>query len=231
MGKRSLRREIEAWIWTIVVVFFIRAFFIQGYVVPSGSMEDTLLPGEFVLALKFTYGLEIPYTGVKLFQFKKPKRGEMVIFHLPQEGRDFVKRVVALEGDTVQIVNKTLLVNGKPLKTPEFHKDPKVIRSPLIVGENISQEDYQLLWERGKFRDVSYIRDNFGPVVVPKGCVFVMGDNRDFSWDSRYWGPLPMRFLKGNPLIIYFSWDPSGPWWKVWERVRWRRMFKILIWE
>ncbi len=229
--KKTAREQLEAWIWTLVAVFFIRAFLVQGYVVPSGSMEDTLLPGEFLMALKFTYGVEIPYTGIKFFQFKKPHRGETVIFKYPLANMDYVKRVVGLPGDTIVIKNKQLFINGKAWDTPKAnHKDPNIIPPTMVVGENYDQWEYQRLWEQRRFIDNRFVRDNFGPVVVPDSCVFVMGDNRDYSHDSRFWGPLPLKNLKGTPFIIYFSWDPTGPWWKLWERIRWTRLFHILLW-
>ena len=230
--KKSAREQLEAWIWTLVAVFFIRAFVIQGFVVPSGSMEDTLLPGEFLMALKFTYGLEIPFTGIKFFQFRKPGRGEMVIFKYPLGNTDFVKRTVGLPGDTIEIRNKVVYINGVPENNPKVvHKDARVIQSPLRVGEVMDQWEFQRLWESRKFIENQAVRDNFGPIVVPDSCVFVMGDNRDFSSDSRFWGPLPLKLLKGTPFIIYFSWNPSGPWWKVWQRFRWWRMFLPLLGE
>ena len=226
--KEGLWAKLEPWIWTLVAVFFIRAFLVQSYVVPSGSMENTLLPGDFLLAAKFTYGLEIPYTGIKLLQLKKPRRGEVVVFKYPLAPVDYVKRVVAVAGDTVEIRDKVLYVNGVPQEEPYvIHTDSRVIPNDL----GIPPPEFQRLWEERKLVENYSVRDNFGPVVVPEGCCFVMGDNRDASSDSRFWGPLPYKNLKGTPLIIFFSWDSNGPWWRVWERIRWRRLLRILIWS
>ena len=231
MEKSKLKRNIESIIWTIVIVFLLRAFVVQGYVIPSGSMEDTLLPGDFVLAAKFVYGLEIPYTGVKFFQFYKPKRQKIVIFLFPvDKHRDFVKRCIGLPGDTIQIINKVVYVNGKPLDEPYAeHKDPRVFPPLVEVDTPFKQKMYQEAWMEGKFINEDRVRDNFGPVVVPENHIFVMGDNRDYSFDSRFWGPVPMKLLKGTPLIIYFSIDPEQPVWKLWKKIRFGRLFKIVL--
>ena len=231
MEKSKLKRNIESIIWTIVIVFLLRAFVVQGYVIPSGSMEDTLLPGDFVLAAKFVYGLEIPYTGVKFFQFYKPKRQKIVIFLFPvDKHRDFVKRCIGLPGDTIQIINKVVYVNGKLLDEPYAeHKDPRVFPPLVEVDTPFKQKMYQEAWMEGKFINEDRVRDNFGPVVVPENHIFVMGDNRDYSFDSRFWGPVPMKLLKGAPLIIYFSIDPEQPVWKLWKKIRFGRLFKIVL--
>ncbi len=225
--KSSLREKIESWVWTILIILLLRAFVVQAYVIPTGSMEDTLLPGDFLLVTKFDYGLEIPYTGIKPITWGTPHRGDIVVFRYPFDGRDFIKRIVALPGDTVKIRNKVVYINGKPLKEPyAVFKDSTVY--PLPPDVDTSLETMQRLWLSHKFMmGMNFIRDNFGPVVVPPEHVFVMGDNRDFSYDSRFWGPLPVKDLKGRPLIIYFSWDSGGPPWKIWERIRWKRLFNF----
>ena len=226
--KKTLREKIESWVWTIIIILLLRAFVVQAYVIPSGSMEDTLLPGDFLLVTKFDYGIEIPYTGIKAIKWGGIHRGDIVIFRYPFDGRDFVKRIVALPGDTVKIRNKVVYINGKALKEPyAVHKDPVIF--PLPHDVDTSLQVMQRLWLSHRFMSgLNFIRDNFGPVVVPDGYVFVMGDNRDFSYDSRFWGPLPIDNLKGKPLIIYFSWNGDGPFWQVWNRIRWRRLLNIV---
>jgi signal peptidase I len=226
----KVRKSVESIIWTLFIVFLLRAFVIQGYVVPSGSMEDTLLPGDFLLALKFTYGLEIPYTGIKFFQFKKPRRGEIVIFLYPVTRRqDYVKRCIGLPGDTIKVVNKVVYVNGTALKEKyAVHKDPKIIPPLIEITNDVIQRDYQRAWEQGRFMQDPRVRDNFGPVVVPEGYFFAMGDNRDYSFDSRFFGPVPLKYLKGTPLIIYFSIDLEKPIYRVWEKIRFKRFFKLV---
>lgn len=208
MKKKSLREKLEGWIWTIVIVLILRESVVQAYLIPSGSMEDTLLPGDFVIATKFDYGLKIPFTDIKLFSGKLPKRGEIIIFtYSIDKNKDFVKRVIALPGDTIEIRDKVVYINNKPLFEPYVvYKDSYYYKSV-----NIDKESFQNLWLNGAFASgQKFIRDNFGPVVVPKNAVFVMGDNRDYSFDSRFWGPLDIKYLKGKPRIIYFSWGEKG---------------------
>ncbi|MEO0239724.1 MAG: signal peptidase I [candidate division WOR-3 bacterium] len=227
MKDQKFRKTVESIIWTIFIVFLLRAFVIQGYVVPSGSMENTLLPGDFLLALKFTYGLEIPYTGIKFFQFKKPRHREIVIFLYPvTKKQDYVKRCIGLPGDTIQIINKVLYINGvRQEEKYVVHKDPTVIPPLVELTNEILRRDYQRAWESGKFMQEPRVRDNFGPVVVPEGYFFAMGDNRDYSFDSRFFGPVPLKYLKGTPLIIYFSIDLQAP---LWKKIRFNRFFKII---
>lgn len=221
-------------LWTLFVLFLLRAFVVQAYVIPSESMQNTLLPGDFLLVAKFVYGIQIPYTTLKVLEWNQPKPGETVVFNFPLNlRRDFVKRCVAVAGDTVEIRHKALYINGRRMDEPYvIHTDPREF--PHILGEfpDTSSEEireaYQKAWEFHRFADNPNVRDNFGPVVVPPGAIFVMGDNRDNSLDSRFFGPLPLSYVKGRPLVIYFSWDPSGPWWKVWERIRWSRLLRIV---
>lgn len=223
--KSNLRKQIESWFWAIVVVIFLRVFVIQAYRIPTGSMKNTLLPGDFVLAPKFIYGIYVPYLNKKIINFRKPKRGEIVIFTNPLEGPDLVKRCIGIEGDTIEIINKVVYVNGKPLKEPYvIHTDPETL--PKIEIPN-----YQERWERGEFKNFKFARDNFGPIVVPKNTIFVLGDNRDNSYDSRFFGPVNIKLVKGRPFIIYFSYNSKYPLWKFWKALRLKRFFKIVFWS
>ena len=228
----KMKSWFESLVWTIVVVLIIRALFIQAYEIPTGSMEDTLLPGDFLLVAKFTYGIQIPYTHVKILDFHRPDRKDVVVFNYPLEPKkDFVKRCIGLPGDTIEIKNKVVYINGKPLDEPYVvHKDPRVFPPLMDLDNPLAREEYQRAWVERRFMGQNRVRDNFGPVVVPQGNIFVMGDNRDYSLDSRFWGPLPMKFLKGSPLIIYFSWDKEQPLYAFWKKIRWGRLFRILLW-
>ncbi len=217
--KKSLQEHVKEWVIIILIVLFIRAFIIQAYVIPTPSMENTLLVGDFLFVFKPVYGIVIPFTDIKIPEKVKPKRGEIVVFKFFRENKDYVKRVIALEGDTVEIRNKKVYVNGRPLNEPYAIFRDTLYKPP---DDYPDPKEFQKLWETGYYAYTPWVRDNFGPVVIPKGYIFVMGDNRDFSWDSRFWGPLPLKYLRGKPLIIYFSFD-----WKN-KRIRFNRLFKVI---
>ncbi|RKZ25184.1 signal peptidase I [bacterium] len=167
----------ETLIIALAIALILRATVIQAFNIPSGSMEDTLLVGDFLLGEKIT------------FRFRNPRPGEIVIFEHPRvKGRELIKRCVAVAGDTVEVVNKVLYVNGKKFPDPPKSKH---------IDPNIYPRQYTP-------------RDNFGPFVVPPNCIFMMGDNRDNSEDSRFWGALPLKNVKARPLFLYFSISP-GP--------------------
>jgi signal peptidase I len=189
-NKGQLREWGEALIFALILALIIRAFLIQAYRIPSSSMEDTLLKGDHILATKYNYGVTVPFATYKIFGSDIiPKRGDVIIFTFPQNHEmDFVKRVVGLPGDTVAIINKKVFINGK-----EYVQGHEKYTDPLIVD-----------------RGISVIRDNMPETLIKKGNIFVMGDNRDQSYDSRFWGQLPLENVKGKALIIYFSWDSNN---------------------
>lgn len=198
--KSTFREYAEAIIIALVLAFIIRTFVIQAFKIPSGSMEPTLEIGDHILVNKFIYGIKIPFTSFRLFPLEKPQRGDVVVFIYPLDhSKDFIKRVVAIEGDTVQIVNKKLLINGVEVADPHA-----VYKDDTIFPKEVQK------------------RDNFGPVTVPKGCLFVLGDNRDRSLDSRFWGFVPLEDLRGKAFIIYWSWNSQE------ISVRWSRLGKLI---
>ena len=199
--KKSVYREyLEALAYAIVLALFIRAFVVQAFKIPSGSMIPTLQIGDHILVNKFIYGINIPFTDKKLFTFKEPKRGDIIVFRYPgDEDRDFIKRAIGLPGDTIEIRDKQVSINGKPLKEP-----------------------YAIFNEHNILGNAGYSRDNYGPVKIPPHHLFVMGDNRDNSMDSRFWGFLDESKVKGRAFIIYWSWDSNDHW------VRWRRIGDLL---
>jgi signal peptidase I len=198
--KGKLRENIEALIIAIILALFIRAFVVQAFKIPSGSMKNTLLIGDYILVNKFIYGVKIPFTEITVIPVKKPQRGDIVVFRFPKDpSKDFIKRVVGIGGDTVEVRNKQVYVNGEPQQDDfTIHTDPEI--------------------QRGFHK----IRDNFGPVEVPEGKLFVMGDNRDESNDSRYWGFVDLGAVRGKAFIIYWSWD------KVDFGVRWNRLGDVI---
>ncbi len=209
MGKENMTfmDKVKDWIESIVVALiialFIRAFFIQAFKIPSTSMVPTLLVGDHLLVTKFIYGTHIPFTDKVIWRIKKPKRGDILIFKCPvDQGKYYVKRVIGEPGDIIEIRNKVVYINGKRIKDPwGRHIDPTIY--PREINP----------------------RDNFGPYKVPPDSYFVMGDNRDESFDSRFWGPVEYKYIRGGkPLIIYFSWDSKADWL---HKIRWKRFFMI----
>ena len=173
----------------VILAIIIKTSIVEAYKIPSQSMEDTLLVGDFLLANKFIYGAGLPLVDWRLPAIREPQAGDVIIFIFPQDGvTKYIKRCVAVGGDTVLVRNKELFVNGKRFPDPPFSKHIEQRVIPLGPGGTSS-------------------RDNFGPYVVPRGHYFMMGDNRDNSYDSRYWGPVPKRLILGKALIIHWSWD------------------------
>jgi signal peptidase I len=192
--KKPFWREYgEALFIAFILALVIRAFLAQAFSIPSGSMQPTLLIGDYLLVNKFAYGLRNPLTNKVWIPIGTPQRGDVVVFIYPQDPtKDYIKRVIGLPGDRIQIINKKILINGKVYATPQaVYDDPRVIPPPQSPTESG--------------------RDNMGPVVVPANSYFVMGDNRDHSYDSRFWGFVPMDAFRGKAFIIYFSWQgPPG---------------------
>ena len=182
--KKSLIREYaEALVIAFILAVLIKFFLFQAFSIPSGSMEKTLLIGDYLLVNKLSYGIRNPLDNKVLIPTGTPQRGDVVVFIFPQDpSKDYIKRVIGLPGDKIQIVNKQVLINGKPYETPQAHYEDSLIIPPPNA------------------------RDYFGPVVVPPNSYFCMGDNRDRSYDSRFWGFVPMDNLRGKAMFIYFSW-------------------------
>lgn len=206
--KSTFREYTEAIIIALVLAFFIRTFIIQAFKIPSGSMLPTLLIGDHLLVNKFIYGIKVPFTGTVLVPINSPERNDVIVFRYPQDPKlDYIKRVIAIGGDTIESRDKVLYVNDKPFDDKYgVHMDDSVADGTLSP------------------------RDNFGPIVVPEGKVFVMGDNRDNSYDSRFWGFVDQKAILGKALIIYWSWDVERPLFSL-ERlqsVRWGRFGDII---
>lgn len=185
--KSAFREYAEAAAIAVLLALFIRTFVVQAFKIPSGSMEPTLLVGDHILVNKFIYGIKIPFVRTTLIPIREPSRGDVIVFIYPvDKSKDFIKRVVGLPGDTIRIQGKQILINGKS------YDDRHGFYSASSVGGNPERSQV------------------FGPVSVPEGSYFVMGDNRDQSYDSRFWGFVPEESIKGKAFIIYWSW----PHWK-----------------
>ncbi len=199
-GKGRLRENIEAVIIAVILALFIRTFVVQAFKIPSGSMKPTLKIGDHILVNKFVYGVKLPFSDVTLIPVSDPERNDIIVFEYPVEpDKDFIKRVIGVPGDTVEIRDKKVYVNGKPLNhNYAMHTDDQTL--PAAVNH----------------------RDNFGPVTVPEEAYFVLGDNRDNSYDSRFWGFVEEEIIKGEAFIIYWSWNSEE------FGVRWDRIGMLL---
>ena len=212
---KSVAREYgEAMLIALLLAVFIRTFFIQAYKIPSGSMEPTLLIGDHILVNKIVFGLRMPDSilglqipglpyGQYLFHLEPVHRGDVVVFVFPPDRtKDFIKRVIAIAGDTIEVRNGEVWLNGQKMDDPHAH------------FEATPQE-----------RSPTSPRDNFGPITVPPGKLFMMGDNRDRSYDGRFWGFVDINDVEGRAVVIYWSWDSDGtgliP-------IRWSRFGKVV---
>ena len=199
------------------VASIVMFFFIQAFKIPSASMRYTLVEGDHLFVNKATYGFRVPFTNIRFGQFNDIKRGDIIIFQFPakdrnqincgdqsQYGRDFVKRVIGLPGETVEVKNGRPWINGQELPAQEYEVYEDLSRIPEV--ENDDPELYQEIWQDHLLDNYLglELRDSFGPIVVPEGTYFVMGDNRDNSCDSRFWGPVPRENIKGKAWFIYW---------------------------
>lgn len=199
-SKSVAREYIEAIVVALLLALFIRTFVVQAFKIPSGSMIPTLLIGDHILVNKFIYGIKNPFNGNTWIKIDDPERLDVIVFEYPKNpSQDFIKRVIGVAGDKVEVIDKRVYVNDKLLDDSyAVHLDPQ-------------------MYPRG-----SQPRDNFGPIIVPPHSVFVMGDNRDNSHDSRFWGFVDLNEIKGKAFIIYWSWNSED------FSVRWNRIGKLI---
>jgi signal peptidase I len=196
----KIKEYAEAIVIAILIAVFIRTFIVQAFKIPSGSMKPTLEIGDHILVNKLSYGVKIPYLRTTLIPTGDPKRGDIAVFIYPVDNsKDFIKRVIAVGGDVVEIRNKKVFVNDTPLA------DTYAVHNEEVIFPRSIQP-----------------RDNFGPVKVPERTIFVMGDNRDQSYDSRFWGFVRLEDVIGKAFIIYWSWDSDS------FSPRWGRIGKML---
>ncbi len=230
-GRRSRRvaASVGRWTWewvkSLVIAFalflVIRTFVIEAFRIPTASMENTLLVGDFLLVNKAAYGAQVPGTHLRLPALGDPELGDVVVFTPPHEpDKNYVKRLVGMPGDTLEMRDKVLFRNGEPIREIYArHGDPLDVHSPGMRW----QMDY--LMSPAERLDYRPTRDNWGPLVVPAERFFVLGDNRDDSEDSRYWGFVSAADIKGKPLFVYYSFNPRTlrqvPWL---TEIRWDRI-------
>jgi signal peptidase I len=192
--KGVLREYAEAAAIAVILALFIRTFVVQAFKIPSGSMEPTLLVGDHILVNKFIYGVKIPYLRKTIIPISEPQRNDVIVFIYPvDQSKDFIKRVIGLPGDTVEIIGKEIFINGRPFDDRSGHYTEVQGPSSRVAA-----------------------RGRIGPLKVPDDQLFVMGDNRDHSYDSRFWGFVPLSSVKGEAFIIYWSWP------------HWKRFLKLI---
>lgn len=207
--KEKWISNIKSIIWALIIALFLRTFVVEAFKIPSGSMIPTLLIGDHLFVEKFAYGIKLPIIHVKIIPIGEPKHDDIVVFRYPvNPSIYFIKRIIGVPGDTLQMINKRLYRNGKPVNESFVQHTDDQIDPPNMPA--------------GRFGS----RDNWGPIIVPKKNYFVMGDNRDESYDSRFWGYVPEKNLVGKALFIYFSDRNGDPF-----SVRWKRIFKSLIYD
>ncbi len=219
-AKSQAQEIIEAIVVALVLALVVRTFFVQAYKIPSRSMVPTLLVGDHILVNKFLYGVKIPYTDFRVLPIRPPARGDVIVFAPPDDPtKDFIKRIIAVPGDRFEVRAKRVYVNGQP-------SDQEIHAVHDDVGEDAAGDvapPAEVRECRFPRSGTSAHRDWLGPCVVPPGRYFVMGDNRDQSHDSRFWGYVPLASVRGKAFVIYWSWDwDDGG--SIWQRVRWGRI-------
>ena len=198
--KSTIREYIEAILIALLLALFIRTFVVQAFKIPSGSMKNTLLVGDHILVNKFIYGVKNPLNGNTWIPIKEPERRDIVVFKYPvNPEQDYIKRVIGVEGDSIEIKDKKVYVNGEP-----------------------QDENYAIYLDKRVMPGSLQPRDNMGPITVPENSLFVMGDNRDNSYDSRFWKFVDLKSVKGKAFILYWSWDKEN------FSVRWNRIADLV---
>jgi len=230
------RQSVGRWMWewtksifiALILFLFVRTFMIEAFQIPTASMENTLLVGDFLLVNKMVYGAEIPGTDLELVAFEKPSRGDVIVFEPPPTAKqpphtNYVKRIVGVPGDTLQMRGAKLYANGTPIDEPYV----KTLKRYGDVPNSRFSWQREFLVGSARRRGYRPTRDNWGPLLVPPESYFVMGDNRSNSEDSRYWGFVPEDAIKGRPMVVYYSYDRRTPGVIPWlTEIRWNRILK-----
>ncbi|MGE3274618.1 MAG: signal peptidase I [Vicinamibacterales bacterium] len=210
--KSTLREYFESIVVAVILALFVRTFVFQAFKIPTGSMEPNLLVGDHLLVNKFVFGPTAVDAERALLPMRPIRRGDVIVFKFPEEpDRDFIKRVIGLPGETLEFRNQQVLIDGTPIDEPYAH----YLFPPAADSENLGSDP----------------REHYGPVTVPPGHYFAMGDNRDNSEDSRYWGFLPESYVKGRALVIYWSFEAepgANPITGFFSGTRWGRLLHLI---
>ncbi len=213
--KQKFSKEMKSFAWVVFFVLIFRSTLYEPFKIPSGSMIPTLLIGDFILVSKLSYGLKVPFTEwvgerpIYIANESKPKRGDVVVFKFPNDTSvNYIKRVIGTPGDVIEMKNKRLYINGKEVPTKEIpggtmlkDMDEKFKKYSLTFYEETLGENKHIY----QIDQNNFFKADFDQLTVPKDHYFVMGDNRDFSYDSRYWGFVPHKYIKGKALFVWFS--------------------------
>ena len=208
--KGTVREYAEALAIALLLAFLIRSFVVQAFKIPSGSMLPTLKIGDHLLVNKFIYGVRIPFTDTFVLDLSDPEFQDIIVFRFPEnESKDFIKRIVGTPGDTLRIGDQQVYRNGKPISEPYVRRGNTSVHGEFPMDK----------WPPHRFDP--RVRTNLGPIRVPEGKYFVMGDNRGESYDSRFWGFVDEDQILGEAWIIYWSW-------KSWTDIRWSRIGNVV---
>lgn len=230
-GKSKLRQNVEALLFAVVLALVIRTFIVQPFKIPSGSMIPTLLVGDHLLVSKFIYGTKIPFSDKVILPLREIKHGDVIVFRYPNNehepsktGLHYIKRVVGLPGDKVDVDGRNLVINGEevPLTFVGAYQDERFGTKYDKYQEDLLGKKHIVIYEQGR----EYTQRGNLPVIVPPGHVFVMGDNRDNSQDSRFWGFVPIHDIEGEAFITHWSWDFDSK--NLMNKIRWDRIFSLI---
>lgn len=208
LGK--LLEWVKAAAWALGIWLVLSTFLVQAYFIPSPSMENTLLVGDVLFVNKFLFGAKIPIIDARLPAVREPRHGDIVVFMSPVEDSILVKRLIGLPGDTLEMRHGALYRNGKAMQEPyaqQVNPENTLVGEPEIRREMLTLQKPHYIGS-----DSNYLPDvhEWGPIVVPRDSLWMMGDNRDMSKDSRFWGFVPRKNVRGTPIIIYYSWDAGS---------------------
>jgi len=232
-SKSKLRQNVEAIVIALCLALLIRTFIVQPFKIPSGSMIPTLLIGDHLLVNKFIYGTKIPFMDIRIFPVEDIKRGDVIVFKFPgngsvNEGVHYIKRAIGLPGDEVNIEGRDVYINGEKIKQvyegnyKYFEQGTEVTTDKYI--DTLSENIFDVIYKRSSINTTKG-KTNF-PITIPEGNIFVLGDNRDNSYDSRFWGFVPIESISGKAFLIHWSWNFDND--NIFNKVRWNRIFSSI---
>ncbi len=232
-SKSKLRQNVEAIVIALCLALLIRTFIVQPFKIPSGSMIPTLLIGDHLLVNKFIYGTKIPFMDIRIFPVEDIKRGDVIVFKFPgndsvNEGVHYIKRAIGLAGDEVNIEGRDVYINGEKIKQvyegnyKYFEQGTEVTTDKYI--DTLSENIFDVIYKKSSINTTKG-KTNF-PITIPEGNIFVLGDNRDNSYDSRFWGFVPIENISGKAFLIHWSWNFDND--NIFSKVRWNRIFSSI---